>query len=1099
MSNRIYALLVGINAYTPPVRPLRGCLNDLAGLGDWLAGFAGPRLALETLQDAEATRANVIDGFRRHLAQAGPGDSVLFHYSGHGARERAAPEFSHLYPDGWGEGLVCVDSRSPGGHDLADKELAVLIDELAARGPRVTVVLDSCHSGAATRNADAFALAGARFTAAGGPGRPRSLESYLDGHYTRLAATGARLVPPTGRHILLAACDRLQQAQESRDHRGVFTTTLLEVLTGTRGAVSYADLFLHTRTAVCRHADNQTPQFETHGGFDAFAGFLGAVAGEAGRSRYRVWFDRGAWQVNCGALHGLPTDPDRPVELALYREAAPGAPVARAVTTSVGAQQSDVRLLDLEAGQDERFQAQVTSLPVPPLPVRLSGDAAGIDAVQAALAGSADRAAYGFTLGTDPAAPVDYELNVQDARVRLTERRTGRMLQGADGLAPALLERLFVALRGIAAWERAVALRNPATRMDPGLVDFQFVEELPGGQTHIYGGDAITLDIGRDGAGWRAVNARLQASNRSGQPLHFALVYLSNAFGVQVPYNERIEPGEALFDLIIGAEARFRLTLEPDEGDEATHYLQLLVSTERVDDFLLTQVPLAIGMVHQPQRGDMQAKGLEFGAPRKTLAHRNEWFTKTIRVRLVRQADRVGAAAIALADGRVEIAAHPAFRAGVSLGTLPVGSRDAGTGTDFDFYRALARQGIQPLPLTVTRGEAAGVLDLTDIEHAEALAGTPLELTLDLGLAPDEGLLPLAFDGEDLLLAGTPERDAAGRVHLYIDRIPDHIPSERRSLGKALRLYFFKTYLRRDVDQLCWVDYGADGRCERRPEGVAARVMDADNILLVVHGIIGDTANMLACLPRVRGADGLGLHERFDLVLSFDYENLGGSIQDKARTLKRELNEGGLHADDGKRLTLLVHSMGGLVTRWLIEREQGGAIIDHLVMCGTPQLGSPLGYVDQARDVVSVLTTWTVNANPALAPFGTALLFLLRRSENISPTLEEMAPNTQFISTLNDSGDPRRRYTLLAGDVSDYDAGDDPLLGRIVAKLGKGPVFDLMYQGAGHDLAVSTASGLGVPDPRDPAPGRRQIACHHMNYFESEAGLAALAAVDWTV
>ncbi len=37
----------------------------------------------------------------------------------------------------------------------------------------------------------------------------------------------------------------------------------------------------------------------------------------------------------------------------------------------------------------------------------------------------------------------------------------------------------------------------------------------------------------------------------------------------------------------------------------------------------------------------------------------------------------------------------------------------------------------------------------------------------------------------------------------------------------------------------------------------------------------------------------------------------------------------------------------------------------------------------------------------------------------------------------------------------------------------------------------------GVADNRSPAPTKRNVICHHLNYSVSEAGLAAMAGVDW--
>ena len=70
------------------------------------------------LLDGDATRAAVVDGFRTHLTQAGPDDTVLFYYSGHGSQEYAPPEFWAVEPDHLDETLVCFDSRQPDQWDL---------------------------------------------------------------------------------------------------------------------------------------------------------------------------------------------------------------------------------------------------------------------------------------------------------------------------------------------------------------------------------------------------------------------------------------------------------------------------------------------------------------------------------------------------------------------------------------------------------------------------------------------------------------------------------------------------------------------------------------------------------------------------------------------------------------------------------------------------------------------------------------------------------------------------------------------------------------------------------------------------------------------
>ena len=176
MSKQVFALLVGINDYPAGVSKLSGCLNDIDHFAGYLRQAVGGKgLALEVLKDADATRDNIVAQFRKHLGRARAGDVAVFHYCGHGAQSASASAFHEFYPNGLDEGLVCFDSRMPGRHDLADKELAVLIAELARNDAHVAFILDACHSGSATRSADAFAGLRSRMTA--GVAAERPLES----------------------------------------------------------------------------------------------------------------------------------------------------------------------------------------------------------------------------------------------------------------------------------------------------------------------------------------------------------------------------------------------------------------------------------------------------------------------------------------------------------------------------------------------------------------------------------------------------------------------------------------------------------------------------------------------------------------------------------------------------------------------------------------------------------------------------------------------------------------------------------------------------------------------------------------------------------
>ncbi|MHC5720021.1 MAG: esterase/lipase family protein, partial [Nostoc sp.] len=124
---------------------------------------------------------------------------------------------------------------------------------------------------------------------------------------------------------------------------------------------------------------------------------------------------------------------------------------------------------------------------------------------------------------------------------------------------------------------------------------------------------------------------------------------------------------------------------------------------------------------------------------------------------------------------------------------------------------------------------------------------------------------------------------------------------------------------------------------------IQTKVASANKILLYIHGIIGDTESILpsVLVKTTENGQEKTLQDKYDLVLAFDYENINTKIQENAKLLKQRLEEVGLGANHGKQLDIVASSMGGLVSRTFIEQEDGNQIVQHLVMLGTPNAGSP--------------------------------------------------------------------------------------------------------------------------------------------------------------
>ncbi len=1086
MAKKIYALLVGINDYAPEIRKLSGCVNDVNRFHEYLKSSFNPQdLAVEVLVDKDATRENIITMFRSHLRNATADDVALFQYSGHGARWAAAKEFKEFFPDGYDEGLVCYDSRRETGtypYDLADKELAILLSEVAAKNPHIAVILDCCHAGAATRDVDAFNQLTTRATHEVKDERP--LESYLEGQYMKLKQRGADLSIPHSRHIALAACERTQKAQENpRKHCGVFMDTLLEVLDKSGSDIPYADLFVRCRAAVRKRAENQNPQFDAYKGFNAWAGFLGRKASTTKRFHTVEFDDKNkTWKIDAGAIEGFPTEPEKSVELALYQENDTSRVIGKASTTMVYPRKSDLRL-EFEYDTAVRYKAEITFLPVPPIPVYLEGDAKSKAILQKAL--EEDRSVPAVFV--EEPQGTKYALVAADGNFLLKQREMDSLVQGVV-VNPAKpedsAELILQILKQVVKWEKGWALQNHSAKINPADFDFIFVEKLDGGKEYEYRADEITLNYVQSGGDWKSILGKIKVRNRTPQELHVILAYFSNAYGINTSkFFKGPIPRSEEYVTIWGDGPDDNFWME-DEVNEEPYNFKLIVSTEQVDDFFLEMDDLLIGKIlNQKPPGNVK--------PMKK--YEDDWFTKNLRIKVVRQLNQVSAKDTVLPNGQIIVKGHASVTADLSLAAAKAPSRGAGDGSDF--YKAFEQQGEQQrmemLNFSSSRdaGGNESILELTDIRNAEALEKNPLEIELKVPLKEDEYILPMVFDGQYALLGGDPSKDEHGNTHISIDHIPE-VPDNRRSLGKALKLYFFKTYLKRDdVNLLRWVEFKADGEIARQESMLADKVAAAQNILLLIHGIIGDTEVM------AKGLCMAGLEKNFDLVLTYDYENLNTPIEETAEKLEQELASAGLGENDNKKLTVVVHSMGGLIARCFIEQKGGNKIVDHLVMCGTPNNGSPFGKIETARKLMNILTPLAMTYVPVVVPFAGALLFRLKK---ITKTLEQMDPSSEFIKALNSSGDPGVRYTILAGDINEYkEPAERSFLQNLLAKIGKGFVFDFLFSERAHDIAVSVKSILGIDGNRNPVPTRKNVACHHLNYFVSEAGQKALQAVEW--
>lgn len=413
---------------------------------------------------------------------------------------------------------------------------------------------------------------------------------------------------------------------------------------------------------------------------------------------------------------------------------------------------------------------------------------------------------------------------------------------------------------------------------------------------------------------------------------------------------------------------------------------------------------------------------------------------------------------------------------------------------------------------TRSLGAAANLLVIDDLEVKDeaALRESPVQIELSETLGVDEVIFPVTHDGEFYRVVGESVVEESGQTVVNIRELPNGTSvdgetildegEKSRGIGNALKLAFFKLALGvDDINKLCWNEFLEDGEVTRHKEGVAEKVASADNILILIHGIIGATNDISTGIAKVSLPDGSPLQDAYDLVLSYDYENLNTSISDTGLAFKKALLEAGLHRDDGKEVTILAHSMGGLVSRWMIEQEQGNEFIDRLILAGTPNHGSNFGKIESARSFAVVVLDLAMNFIPSMVPFAATALKILKAPTQVLVTLGEMEPSSDFITKLNASKDPGVPYLIVGGNALVFEVDEESgkfarFMEQATLKVG-----DLVNPGRPHDIAVELDSVFNRTtegwSARQPAPLMMEPACHHLNYFHSEEGMNALMAI----
>lgn len=569
-----YALLVGINQYPDPIPPLIGCTNDVDAMAVYLreqVAAAGLHLQLCLLKNQEATREQVIQTFQGHLGQAQAGDQVLFAYSGHGSRASAPPELSHLGSDRLNETLVCWDSRLADGWDLADKELASLIAEVATKGPKITIILDCCHSGSGSRQMNIRYVAPDH--------RPRPITSYHLGQHPsnhrstppHHSITPSPLPPtplPQGRHVLLAACRDVQTAKEyNAKERGVFSYFMHETLKQATGPLTYREVFKHTQALItAAQVPNQTPQLEAVEAADLDLPFLGfgkaapnADAGEP-EGYFTVAYNPtyGGWVMDAGSIHGIPAPTaqettrlallpsDRPLAALSLADA-----VGEATVLEVLPQLSRLQITEHpDLPEATVYRAIATTLPLARRGVWFTGDKAGIERLRSQLAVASPQAAPSlYVAEATDAEAADLQVAAINGTYQITKMGSPAIVGEWAGYNAAIAHTVVTRLEHIARWLTVANLTHSLTsRIPANAIKLDILQA-----DTVLDADPIILRYQHQAGRSRQPTFQLRLTNTSELPLYCALLDLTQRYAISPIGFEAggvwLQPGETTWAL----------------------------------------------------------------------------------------------------------------------------------------------------------------------------------------------------------------------------------------------------------------------------------------------------------------------------------------------------------------------------------------------------------------------------------------------------------------------------------------------------------------------------------------------------------------------
>ena len=266
-----YALIVAVGDYPPRTGwSSISSANDVPLIKNTLLDQKFKEENIVVLENASATRAGILAAIKDLQSKIKPGDIVVIHYSGHGQQifddngEEIDDKDEAIVPY---DALVKYTSNYKGENHIRDDELGNIIANFRnalGKNGQLLILLDSCHSGSATRGGKAR---GGQATFAPPGWNPKTGENKSGSGLLEPAKAGPDAAP----FVMLsgASADELNYEYEGY---GSLSFAFSKAMADLGSDVTYRKLFSAIAANMNIISPNQTPTAEGDLDYKLFGG-----------------------------------------------------------------------------------------------------------------------------------------------------------------------------------------------------------------------------------------------------------------------------------------------------------------------------------------------------------------------------------------------------------------------------------------------------------------------------------------------------------------------------------------------------------------------------------------------------------------------------------------------------------------------------------------------------------------------------------------------------------------------------------------------------------------------------------------------------------